>query len=111
LASSVSSGSSEGDEAVVAGMDGLRRDLDLDLDQAIAVDPDQLSQTERDERGIRPLPRTLAEAVDALEADKELRGMLGSELEACWFSVKRAEIDRFAAASPSEIVEAYAHVY
>ncbi len=94
---------------VVAGMDGLRRDLDLR--EPVAVDPDLLSQAERDERDIRPLPRTLAAAIDALEADKQFRAMLGSELEACWFSVKRAEIDRFAAASPSEIVEAYAHVY
>jgi len=94
---------------VVAGMDGLRRNLDLD--QPVAIDPDLLTQAERDELGIRPLPRSLAAALDALEADKELRSMLGSELETCWFSVKRSEIDRFAAASPSEIVEAYAHVY
>lgn len=94
---------------VAAGMDGLRRGLELG--DPVEVDPAALSQAERDARGIQDLPRSLAEAVDALEADKELRAMLGSELETCWFSLKRAEIERFAAASPTEIVEAYTDAY
>lgn len=94
---------------LTAGMDGLRRELELG--QPAEVDPSLLSPSEREALGITELPRSLGEALDALEADKQLRTILGPELDACWFTLKRAEVDRFAGASEAEIIEAYVDVY
>ena len=41
-----------------------------------------------------PLPRTLDEALDALEADAAIRAALGPEIVATFLAVKRAESDR-----------------
>jgi glutamine synthetase len=45
------------------------------------------------------VPASLAEALDALEMDRELREAIGSELVAQHIMVKRAEWDRFTAAT------------
>ncbi|MEW1828048.1 glutamine synthetase family protein [Streptomyces sp. NPDC088196] len=42
-----------------------------------------------------PLPRSLGEALDALEADRMLADRLGKDFVAYYTSIKRAEIDRF----------------
>ena len=94
---------------ITAGMDGLRRGLELG--DPVNVDPAGLTSAERAERGITELPRSLGASLAALEMDKELRTMLGPDLEACWFAIKGAEIERFAAASTAEIIEAYADAY
>src|SRR5215211_949761 len=50
---------------LAAGMDGMERDLDPG--EPTMVDPATLSDEERAFRGIRPLPASLDEALDALE--------------------------------------------
>jgi glutamine synthetase len=42
-----------------------------------------------------PLPRSLGEALDALECDRMLADRLGKDFVAYYTSIKRAEIDRF----------------
>ncbi|MEV0738729.1 glutamine synthetase family protein [Streptomyces sp. NPDC050549] len=42
-----------------------------------------------------PLPRSLGEALDALESDRMLADRLGKDFVAYYASIKRAEIDRF----------------
>jgi glutamine synthetase len=42
-----------------------------------------------------PLPRSLGEALDALESDRMLADRLGKDFVAYYTSIKRAEIDRF----------------
>ena len=61
---------------LAAGMDGIDRKLA----------PEKLKKS-----GIQLLPQNLAEALDAFEADKVLRGALGEALSAEFLSLKRME--------------------
>jgi glutamine synthetase len=58
------------------------------------------------EQGIFPLPDTLGAATNAFEADEVLTEALGPALAATIVDLRRAEIARFADASPEEIVTA-----
>src|SRR5262249_56223980 len=53
-----------------AGLDGIRRKLDPG--EAVNVDPATLTDAQRLAAGARRLPTSLAEALDALEADELL---------------------------------------
>src|SRR5215216_4881621 len=55
---------------LAAGMDGIERGLDPG--EPTMVDPATLSDEERASKGIRPLPASLDEALDALEEDDVL---------------------------------------
>jgi len=79
---------------VAAGLDGIERGLDPG--PACTEDLFQLSLAQVRERGIPLLPQSLAEAVDALEADAVVRGALGETLAAEFIRLKRAEWAEFA---------------
>ena len=79
---------------LAAGLDGIERQLDPG--EPILVDPDTLSDTERARRGIRRLPTSLGEALDALERDDVLRAALGEALAREYLVVKRSEVRGFA---------------
>jgi glutamine synthetase len=66
---------------VAAGLDGVDRGLD----------PGDPMSGAAPTAGIATLPRTLAEALDALESDDILRGALGEEAATEFVAVKRAE--------------------
>ena len=74
---------------IAAGLDGLRRGLELPPD--VAVDPGNYTDDERRRRGIDPLPRSLGEALDALADDKALCDALGSARARAYLAVKRME--------------------
>jgi glutamine synthetase len=58
-----------------------------------------------------PLPRTLDEALDALEADATIRGALGPEIVATFLALKRAETERHRAwVSDWELAEYLHHL-
>jgi len=76
-----------------AGLDGIRRELDPG--EAVAVDPDT-----RPGR-YRRLPSSLAEALDALEADELLMEALGPLRRDAYLAVKRSEAAAFAAKDAS----------
>jgi len=78
---------------LAAGLDGMERKLDPG--EPALVDPDTLSQAERTRRGIRRLPTSLAEALDALERDEVLRAALGDTLAREYLVVKRSEVRGF----------------
>ncbi|MBI2553198.1 MAG: glutamine synthetase [Candidatus Rokubacteria bacterium] len=78
---------------LAAGLDGLERKLDPG--EPALVDPDTLTETERKRRGIRRLPATLAQALDALERDEVLRPALGDVLAKEYIAVKRSEVRGF----------------
>ncbi len=61
--------------ALAAGMDGIKNRIDPG--EPVLMDPDDMSETQRRDRGITRLPRTLGEAADALEADNFFREILG----------------------------------
>jgi glutamine synthetase len=48
--------------------------------------------------GVTDLPSSLPEALDALEADQAMRGLLGEEFIKLFVAVKRHEIKKAAAA-------------
>jgi len=79
---------------IAAGLDGLARKLDPG--EAVLVDPGSLSDEERERRGIRRLPASLAEAVDNLEKDEVLMEALGPMLAGSYLAVKRSEYRAFA---------------
>ena len=74
---------------IAAGLDGVERELDPGPDcddDLFALAPAQIR-----ERGIALLPPSLAEAVDALEADATICGALGDTLTGEFIKLKRAE--------------------
>ncbi|KAK1146982.1 hypothetical protein N8T08_002310 [Aspergillus melleus] len=80
---------------LAAGIDGLRRNLPLtggDCQTASGL----LSGAEREALGIKtPLPKSLTASLDALEADKEMRGLVGSAIVSNYLGVKRGEVRHF----------------
>lgn len=80
---------------IAAGLDGVRRGLAV-ADPAL-VDPANLSDAEREARGIRRFPTTQLEALAALEADAVLMEALGPALAGAYLAVKCSEYAAFAA--------------
>ncbi len=78
---------------LAAGLDGMERKLDPG--EPALVDPDTLSEAERNRRGIRRLPTSLGEALNALERDEVLRAGLGEVLAKEYLAVKRSEVRGF----------------
>jgi glutamine synthetase len=74
---------------LAAGLDGLERELEPP--EPVDVDPATLSEDERERRGIRRLPETQAEALDALERDSVLVDALGWTLAQSYLAVRRSE--------------------
>jgi len=79
---------------LAAGLDGMERKLVPG--EPVLVDPDTLSEAERRRRGIKRLPASLTEALDALERDDVLREALGDTLAKEYLIVKRSEARAFA---------------
>jgi len=82
---------------VAAGLDGLRRGLDPG--EPLQTNPHDMDETERQARGIRRYPTTLAEALSELEQDEVLLDALGAERAHEFIGVRRAEWDDLGHAS------------
>lgn len=78
---------------LAAGRDGIRRELEPP--DVVTVDPGTLSATQRAERGIDRLPRTLGAALDALSTDETMREALGDELLETYLEVKWSHWEAF----------------
>jgi glutamine synthetase len=94
---------------LAAGLDGIERKLDPG--EPTLVDPDTLSDDERARRGIRRLPRSLDEALDALERDEVLRAALGNVLAQAYLGVKRSEARAFEGKGIAYELERHFHIY
>lgn len=94
---------------LAAGLDGI--DRKLDPGEPALVDPDTLSEEERRRRGIRRLPASLGEALDALERDELLRGALGEVLAKAYLAVKRSEVLGFQGKDVAFEIEAHFYKY
>src|SRR4051812_5878954 len=77
--------------AVAAGLDGVRRKLDPG--PPVQTDPAGLSDAERAERRIDPLPASATEAITRLEADRFLLDTLGPGLATAYLAVRRTEAE------------------
>jgi glutamine synthetase len=94
---------------VLAGLRGLREELPEP--PLVEGDPSELGDGERRRLGILPLPGSLGEALEALEADEVVRSWFSRNLWDCYLSVKRNEISLLEGAGPKEACERYLRVY
>jgi glutamine synthetase len=78
---------------IAAGLDGLERRLEPP--EPVEVDPATLGEDERARRGIRRLPATQRESLDALAADAVLVEALGPVLAESYLAVRRSEWEAY----------------
>ena len=79
---------------IAAALDGIERGLDPG--EPVNEDPGNLSDDERERRGIRRFPLTAQEALDELERDAVLTSALGEGLATEYLKVRRAEAAAYA---------------
>jgi glutamine synthetase len=92
-----------------AGLDGVLRALEPP--EPAMHDPARLSDEERTRSGIRPLPGTLREALDALRADAVLFPALGDLLGRALIAVRTSEADALDAMTPDAARLAHLRVF
>lgn len=78
---------------IAAGLDGIQRDLDPG--EPFEIDPGNLSDAEREERGAVKLPGSLDDALAALAADETITGALGEMLHTSYATVRQSEADAY----------------
>jgi glutamine synthetase len=79
---------------MAAALDGIERGLDPG--DPVNEDPGNLSDAERQRRGIRRFPLTATEALDELERDQVLTAAMGEGLATEYLKVRRAEAAAYA---------------
>ena len=79
---------------LAAGLDGIERGLELPCETTVAIEG--MSAADLAERGIKPLPRSLSEALDRFEESELMREALGEHIHGFFLKKKRAEWDKFA---------------
>lgn len=94
---------------VIAGMDGLTRELPCP--ESVEVDPSVLSLEELERRNITRLPRSLGEALDCLEGDPLIMESLDADLLECYLTMKRKEVARFSQTPEAELIARYIDAY
>ena len=92
---------------VFAGVDGIRRKLPLPEPRNVAA----MSAAERTAAGIRHLPQSLGEALDALAATPEAGEWFGPTYLDAYLRHKRAEIAMLGDADETEQCRRYAASY
>ncbi len=80
---------------VAAGLDGIERRLAPP--EPVGVDPATISEHERTERGILPMPATQWQALEALAGDRLLCEALGPTLADSYLAVRRSEWEAYSA--------------
>ena len=88
---------------LACGLDGIARQLPLAA--PTQRDPSALSDDERKEAGIEPLPRSLDLTLDRLDADALLLEALGEPLSKAYRAVRRAEWEQMRDLSHAEEVQ------
>jgi glutamine synthetase len=94
---------------LAAGLEGIREGLDPGFPQTENLY--EFTDAQLAERGIQPLPKTLAEAVDAFEEDPFTEEVLGSELKKEFITYKRAEWEEYHQTVSAWEIEKYARLY
>ena len=94
---------------VWAGLDGIKRKLALPpFSETSFWD---VSDTERQAIGAKPLPRSLPESLNLLAASETARGWFGDEFFECYLRFKRAELKAVEGMAPQAICAKYAEIY
>jgi glutamine synthetase len=94
---------------IAAGLDGLERQLDPG--EPLASNPEDLSASKRERRGIRRFPTTLHDALVELERDEVLIGALGDARAHEYIGVRRAEWQDLAEQPPERQIATYFRRY
>ena len=92
-----------------AGLQGIREKLEAP--HALEVDPGSLTAEERVKWNVLPLPGSLTEALDLMDADPVVRSWMPAVMYDSYVSVKRLEVELMAGLDPAEVCERYARVY
>ena len=92
-----------------AGLEGIR--AKLATPPIFGGDPTTLSQSERDKLGLRRLPTSLGEALEALAADKIVSGWFSGQALETYLGIKRMEIDFAAKLESDALCRRYAEIY
>uniref|UniRef100_B8HRT8 Glutamine synthetase catalytic region n=1 Tax=Cyanothece sp. (strain PCC 7425 / ATCC 29141) TaxID=395961 RepID=B8HRT8_CYAP4 len=74
---------------IAAGLDGIRRQLEPG--EPVAIDPGNFSDSERQERGIDPLPDHLGAAIAQFSQNTVLQEAMGAELVQAYLAVRKVE--------------------
>lgn len=90
---------------VHAGLDGIRRKLAL---PALAG---SMEDTAREGAGFRPLPDSLAAALEELAGHAAARSWLGATLHDAYLQLKHSELQELDGLEPSEICDRYVDAY
>jgi glutamine synthetase len=94
---------------VWSGVDGIRRKRTLPAPPS--RDFWEMSDQERAAAGVRPLPRSLGEALDRLAACAEAREWFGDRFFEVYLQFKRAELRVVEGLDDAEICARYAEIY
>ncbi|MGO9508520.1 MAG: glutamine synthetase [Mycobacterium sp.] len=86
-------------------LDGIRHQATLPPETTI--DPDKLSDSDRDGAGILRLPSDQAEAIAALDNSELLRGLLGDPVIDTVVAVRRLEHDRYGDLEPEQLADKF----
>ena len=94
---------------VRAGLEGIQNNLVLP--KAVEVDPSEMSDEERSDAKIKPLPESLEVALKALETDMVVRSWLSKELYETYRNIKRWEIDNSKSTARDQLFSIYRKAY
>ena len=96
---------------ISVGLNGIINNMIPSLDLEIDVDPTTLPDGELERRGIQKLPRSLDEAVHALEGDAVLMESLGPTLSEAYIAIRRADAKLFAENDEAFEIRHHFHKY
>jgi Glutamine synthetase len=94
---------------IYAGLDGIVRQLPRP--SVTSVDPETIDERERARQGIQRLPQSLAEALDAFEADPATEAWFPPALHAAYLAHKRCEMQVMADLERDERCRRYREAY
>ena len=94
---------------VWAGLDGIRQGRSLPPPPKTHFW--DMSEADREAAGVKPLPRSLGDALDNLEASAPAREWFGDTFFRAYLQFKRAELGALKGLVPAQICERYAAVY
>ncbi|HEV7405516.1 MAG TPA: type III glutamate--ammonia ligase [Chthoniobacteraceae bacterium] len=94
---------------LAAGLEGIRQGLDPGAPQTENLY--EFTDAQLIERGVQPLPKTLAEAVDAFEEDPFTEQVLGAALKQEFITYKRAEWEEYHQTISAWEILKYARLY
>ncbi len=94
---------------LAAGLDGIKNEIEPPA--AVRENIYEFDEAKREEYGVKQLPGSLKEAVDALEEDPVIRDALGTHVYEKFVEAKRAEWDEYKAVVHGWELDRYLETY